>query len=150
MLRVCVCVCVFGSFPSSHLIAHKELETEKKQNEAELKRGRVYYEKIKDHTRLSLPMVFVFICLAEVVSIFSIVSFSSEHHCANPSSTILHQIASRGSTWNFPEIASITSRMPPQKTINVYGLVYGFGAQNHKRRLWKTINAASSEYFPFT
>ena len=36
---VCVCVCVFGSVPSSHLIAEKELETEKKQNEAELKRG---------------------------------------------------------------------------------------------------------------
>ena len=48
ILRVCVCVCVFGSVLSSHLIADKELETEKKQNEAELKRGRVYYEKIKD------------------------------------------------------------------------------------------------------
>ena len=59
----------FGSFPSSDLIADKELETEKKQNEAELKRGRVYYEKIKDHTRLSLPIVFVFFCVAEVVSI---------------------------------------------------------------------------------
>ena len=70
ILRVCVCVCVFGSVPSSHLIADKELETEKKQNEAELKRGRVYYEKIKDPTRLSLPMVFVFLCLAEVVSVF--------------------------------------------------------------------------------
>ena len=44
-----VCVCVFGSVPSSHLIADKELETEKKQNEAELKRWRVYYKKIKDH-----------------------------------------------------------------------------------------------------
>ena len=83
---MCVCVCVFGSVPSSHLIADRELETGKKQNEAELKRGRVYYEKIKDHTRLSLPMVFVFLCLAEVVSVFSIVSFSSEHHCANSSS----------------------------------------------------------------
>ena len=48
----------FGSFPSSDLIADKELETEKKQNEAELKRGRVYYEKIKEHTRSSLPIVF--------------------------------------------------------------------------------------------
>ena len=76
----------FGSFPSSDLIADKELETEKKQNEAELKKGRVYYEKINGHTRSSLPIVFVFFCIAEVVSIFSIVSFSSEHHCANPSS----------------------------------------------------------------
>ena len=81
-----VCVCVFGSVPSSQLIADKELETEKKQNEAKLKRGRVYYENIKDHTRLSLPMVFVFLCLAEVVSVFALVSFSSGHHCANSSS----------------------------------------------------------------
>ena len=36
----------------------------------------------------------------------------------------------------------------PQKTINVYGLVYGFGTQSHKRRLWKAINAVSSECFP--
>ena len=49
----------FGSFPSSDLIADKGLETEKKQNEAKLKRGRVYYEKIKDHTKSSLPIVFV-------------------------------------------------------------------------------------------
>ena len=81
-----MCVCVFGSVPSIHLIADKELETEKKQNEAELKRGSVYYEKIKDRTRLSLPMSLVFLCLAEVVSVFSIVSSSSQHHCANPSS----------------------------------------------------------------
>ena len=73
----------FGSFPSSDLIADKDLETEKKQNEAKLKRGRVYYENIKDHTRSSLPIVFVFFCVAEVVSIFSIVFFSSEQHCAN-------------------------------------------------------------------
>ena len=85
----CPILCIrmfFGSFPSSHLIADKKLETAKKQNEAELKRGRVYYEKIKDHTRSSLPIVFVFFCVAEVVSIFSIVSFSSQHYCANPSS----------------------------------------------------------------
>ena len=37
------------------------------------------------------------------------------------------------------------SPMPPQKTINVYGFVYGFGAQNHKRRLWKTINGPLQE-----
>ena len=76
----------FGSFPSSHLIADKDLETEKKRNEAQLKRGRVYYEKIKGHTKSSLPIVFVFFCVAEVVSIFSIVPFSPEHYCANPSS----------------------------------------------------------------
>ena len=29
----------------------------------------------------------------------------------------------------------------PPKIINVYGFVYGFWPQNHKRRLWKTINA---------
>ena len=50
----------------------QRLETEKKQNEAELKRGRVHYEKIKDHTRLSLPMVFVFFCLAEAVQFFTL------------------------------------------------------------------------------
>ena len=75
----------FVSFPSSHLIADKDLETEKKRNEAQLEKRKVYYEKIKDHTRSSLPIVFVFFCVAEVVSIFPF-SFSSEHYCANPSS----------------------------------------------------------------
>ena len=51
-----MCVCVLGSLPSSHLIADKELETEKKQREPKLKRGRVYYKQIKDRTRLSLPL----------------------------------------------------------------------------------------------
>ena len=123
---VYVCVCVFLDLsPSSHLIADKELETENKQNEAELERGRVYYEKIKDSTRLSLPIVFVFFCLAEVVSVFPFSLFVWTSLCQSIflSSVILHQIAFGGSTWNFPGIASIMSRMPPQKTINVYGFV---------------------------
>ena len=70
-----MCVCVFLDLsPQVILLRIKSLRL-KKQNEAELKSGRVYYEKIKDRTRLSLPMVFLFFCLAQVVSVFPLCLF---------------------------------------------------------------------------
>ena len=150
---VYVCVCVFGSVPSNQLIADWELETEKKQNEAKFKRGRVYYEKIKDHTRLSLPMVFVFLCLAEVVSVFFfplslfLLDITVSIHLpifSDSSPNCLHGFHMELS-WNCFHHVSHPPHPPPQKTINVYGFVYGFGAQNHKRRLWKTINGPLQE-----
>ena len=115
-MRVCVCVCVFGSVPSSHLIADKELETEKKQNEAELTRGRVYYEKIKDQHKIVPSNGICFLLSSSScerlfpLSLFRLNITVPIHFL---SSVILHQIAFGGSTWNFPGIAPIMSRMPP-------------------------------------
>ena len=89
-----------------------------------------------------------FFCVAEVVSIFSIVFFSSERYCANPSSylqwffTKLPPGAPHGT---FLKLLASRHACPPENHKRLW-----FWAQNHKQRLRKTINAASSECFPFT
>ena len=115
---------------SPQIILFQTRSSRQRSNEPKLERGRVYYEKIKDCTRLSLPLVLCFFCLAEAVSILSVVPFH------------LNIIVSV----HLPIFTKLPSRVPygtclellpschAQKTINVYCFVYGFGAPNHKGR----------------
>ena len=109
-------------------------------------------EKIKLITQNgSLPKILFVFCVAEIVGIVSIVFFSSEHHCANPSIPIFELILHHFCLWGLPNMSTFLKLLPhvhawaPQKTIKRLWFCLWFGApQNHKRRLSKTINAASS------
>ena len=79
---------------------------------------------------MSLPLVFVFFCVAEVVSVLSMYLFHLNFTVSIfLSSMILLQIAFGGSIRNTHGLASIMSHMTPQKTTNVHGLFMALGTK---------------------